>query len=270
MNLVNGLECDVISLTDRGFNYGDGVFRTLALRDGWPRCWRRQYEKLHSDCDRLYIDCPSQTCFEADVRQIAQRYPNCTLKLTVTRGNGARGYAIPPVVSAPTRIVTAGASSVYPSQYQSGGIHVRLCRTRLARQPELGGVKHLNRLENVLARREWEDADIAEGLMCDTQGQVIGGTMSNLFIRLDEKLLTPDVTQCGVAGVQRARVLDFAAHRDMAVDITPFTIETLLDADEVFIVNSLIDAWQVSHFEGKKWRPGSLTPDIRQWLAADD
>lgn len=269
MNLVNGTENNTISLHDRGWSYGDGVFRTLLLRSAQPRCWPRHYAKLRDDCARLHIECPSAALFEQDLRRIAIQQPDCAVRITVTRGNATRGYAIQQG-AAPTRVVASSPPPVYPVEYQSQGIRAQLCRTQLAMQPALAGIKHLNRLENVLARSEWNDPGIAEGIMCDTAGNVISGTMSNLFAVFGDELATPDVSCCGVAGVQRERVLEFADAHGIPAKVTAFGIERLLGADEVFLVNSIIGIWQITVLGKKLWHSGKLTPQFRQWLDADD
>jgi len=269
MNLVNGIESDVISLHDRGWNYGDGAFRTLLLRNGRPHCWPRHYTKLRDDCVRLGIACPPSELFEQDFNFIAERHPDRTIRVVVTRGDMARGYAASLDIQ-PTRVVVAGAVPAYPAEYHDHGVRAHLCRTTFAIQPLLAGIKHLNRLENVLARSEWSDPGIAEGIVCDTEGNVVSGTMSNLFAAFGAELLTPDVSRSGVAGVQRARVLEFSKSRGIMAKTGVFGIVQLLTADEIFVVNSLIGAWQITSFEGKSWRSGELTPEFRRWLDGDD
>jgi len=269
MNLVNGTISDTISLHDRGWSYGDGVFRTLLLRGGQARCWPRHYAKLRDDCARLRIACPEPALLEQDLHHVAAQQPDCVARITVTRGVAARGYAISQN-TLPTRVVSTGALPAYPAEYQSHGVRAQLCRTQLAMQPALAGIKHLNRLENVLARSEWNDPEIAEGIMCDAAGNAISGTMSNLFAVFGTELATPDISRCGVAGVQRERVLELAAAHGIPEKVTTFNCERLLDADEVFVVNSIIGIWQIRALGCKTWRPGRLTPQFRQWLDADD
>jgi 4-amino-4-deoxychorismate lyase len=269
MNLVNGIESNTVSLHDRGWSYGDGVFRTLLLLRGQPRFWLRQYEKLREDCARLHIECPDAASFEQDLRHIAVQQPDCVVRITVTRGNATRGYAIQPRVS-PTRVVAASSLPVYPVEYQSHGIRAQLCRTQFAIQPALAGIKHLSRLENVLARSELSDPEVAEGVMCDTAGNVISGTMSNLFAVFGTELATPDVSRCGVAGVQRERVLELADAQEIQTRVTAFDVERLLSADEVFLVNSIIGIWQITALGQKVWHPGKLTLQFRQWLDIDN
>ena len=213
MNLVNGIAGDAVSVRDRGLAYGDGVFRTFPLRAGKPVLWQRQYAKLAHDCAALKIECPAAAAFERDLALIAATEPDCVVKIIVTRGDSARGYA-PPAEPSPTRVVISSPLPQYPAHYQEHGVRVHLCRIRLAPQPALAGIKHLNRLENVLARAEWNDATIAEGLMCDADDNVIGGTMSNLFLASGGKLLTPQLTRCGVSGVMRDLVIELARHHN--------------------------------------------------------
>jgi 4-amino-4-deoxychorismate lyase len=134
----------------------------------------------------------------------------------------------------------------------------------------LAGIKHLNRLENVLARAEWSDPAIAEGLLLDQQSFAIGGTMSNLFIVEAGTLLTPDLSRCGVAGVTRERIIDLAHKAGVPCRVEPLPLQRVLDASEVFLVNSLIGLWPLARMEKHTWTPGALTPQVAQWLNTED
>ena len=265
MNLVNGVESDAISVRDRGLMYGDGVFRTFMLRGGKPLRWPRQYAKLAADCGVLRIACPAADVLERDLAAVAMRFPDCVVRIVITRGAGERGYAIPAAAS-PVRVVCASPLPDYPQRHYDRGVRVQLCRIRLAAQPALAGVKHLNRLENVLARAEWNDPGIAEGLLCDADDNVIGGTMSNVFAVSSGELVTPDLARCGVAGVQRELVIGLARSNNIPVRIANVSIDELLAADEVFLVNSVIGVWQIAEFGQKSWSPGKMTAQVRRWI----
>jgi 4-amino-4-deoxychorismate lyase len=266
MNLVNGVESDAISANDRGLAYGDGVFRTFTLRGGKPRLWQRQYAKLAADCKALRMACPAIDVLERDLAAIAARQSDCVVRITVTRGSGPRGYAISDAV-VPTRIVGSSPLPEYPQNYYDRGVRVHLCRLRLASQPALAGIKHLNRLENVLARSEWNDPGIAEGLLCNGDDHVIGGTMTNLFLVKAGALVTPDLTCCGVAGVQRELTLELAQANKVPVRIASVSIDELLAADELFLVNSVIGLWQIAGLDRKTWNPGPVTAQVRRWIS---
>lgn len=270
MILVNGIETDGVSPLDRGLMYGDGVFRTLSVRGGAAVCWDLHHAKLAADCAALRIACPSRECLSAELGMISAREPDCVVKIIVTRGPGVRGYAVS-ASQQPTRIVLSSPLPRYPRSYVEVGVKLRVCTTRLCHQPMLAGVKHLNRLENVLARMEWADADTAEGLMLDVDGNVIEGTMSNIFMLKGAVLYTPDLARCGVAGVQRQRIMALAPRLGLQVSVQNSPLEFLIQADEVMLCNSLIGVWPVSEFAGKTWARSDLAGRIGRMLhAAND
>jgi 4-amino-4-deoxychorismate lyase len=269
MELVNGVEGAALSARDRGLAYGDGVFRTFPLRGGRPLQWNRHYARLASDCSALGIPCPSRADLVADLSRIGAREPDCAVKIIVTRGSGGRGYA-PPAAASPTRIVLSQPLPARPPEWRTEGVRVRICATRAGHQPRLAGIKHLNRLENVLARAEWTDPGIAEGLMLDAAGNVIEGTMSNVFIVERGGLVTPALDAAGVAGVQRERVLEEAAGRGVPATVSAISLARLLAADEIFLVNSLLPLWPVSAVDERIFHRGPVTAQVRGWLDDGD
>lgn len=265
MILVNGAAADSVAATDRGLAYGDGVFRTLPVRQGRPQCWGLHYGKLARDCAALAIPCPPIEVLAMELAQLARNAADFAAKIIVTRGAGARGYA-PPQPASPTRIVMSAPLPDHSPEFSRSGIRAHLCTTRLSFQSRLAGVKHLNRLENVLARAEWSDPGVPEGVMLDGEDHVIGGTMSNLLIVEGGVLVTPDLSRCGVAGVTRDRIMSAAARHGMACREEPISCERFLDAQEVLLVNSLIGAWQIGACAGRSWKAGTVTGRVREWL----
>lgn len=249
---------------DRGLQYGDGVFRTLKAEAGYLFWWEDQYEKLRRDCQALRIHCPEASLLKAEAEQIAAQPNVGVLKIIVTRGAGRRGYGWSEPTE-PTRIVIGYATS----QMASMPIEVRWCDLRLSHQPQLAGIKHLNRLENVLARSEWMQPDIAEGLLMDQAGQVIGGTMTNLFIVEENTLVTPDLSNCGIRGVARTRLLRAAEKHGQPVKIEPILPERVLLSDQVLLCNSLIGIWRVEKLGGKTWPDTGWADQLRYWLDED-
>jgi len=266
MNLVNGIASDAVSVRDRGLAYGDGVFRTFPMRSSRPVLWQRQYAKLARDCQTLNLNCPALALLDRDMASISAAEPDCVVKIIITRGDGARGYALP-AAATPTRVVMTNPLPSHIRHHQETGVRLHLCRIRLAIQPALAGVKHLNRLENVLARAEWSEQEIAEGLMCDTDGNVICGTMSNLFAIKNGTLLTPELTRCGVSGVMRDLVIELAGSHGIPVQTTAIRIDDLLAVDELFVVNSVIGLWPVIALDRKAWNLGTLTAQLQRWIS---
>lgn len=265
MIIVNGAAAEAIAVTDRGLAYGDGVFRTLLWRNSAPVAWARQYGKLGRDCAALGIPCPAEATLATELERAAAGIRDLAVKIIVTRGSGARGYA-PPQPCSPTRIVMTSSLPEYPGDFATEGIEVRLCRTRVASQPRLAGVKHLNRLENVLARGEWSDPGVPEGLLMDEDGHIVGGTMTNLFLVESTGLVTPALARAGVAGVTRERLMEMAAARGVNCREENVDRERLATAQEVLLVNSLVGVWPVRAFDGRQWSPGTWAARVREWL----
>ncbi|MDQ7073688.1 MAG: aminodeoxychorismate lyase [Gammaproteobacteria bacterium] len=261
--LVNGDLTESISALDRGLAYGDGLFETVAVRAGQPLLWSAHIERLLLGCSRLKITPPNvkQLCLEAE--QLCQQ-DDGVLKIVVTRGVGRRGYA--PFDCEPTRIVSF-AKQPRREINAPARIRVRLCQSRLSINPQLAGIKHLNRLEQVLARAEWDDDRIAEGIICSVAGEVIEGVSSNLFVVQDGVLLTPDLSQCGVAGVMRAQVIQEAKKMDVKCQISQITLNDLHQADEVLLCNSLTGIRVVKQCEGLVWpQVGEISQQLWQQL----
>ena len=266
MILVNGVNGGAIDPLDRGIAYGDGVFRTFPLCAGRVAHWHRHYTKLANDSAKLQLACPPRDLLENDLQEIAKAYTEGVIRITLTRGTGVRGYAIPEKTLV-TRIVSLSPKRSFIAG--ADGVRARWCRLRLAIQPVLAGVKHLNRLENVLARSEWSDAAIAEGLLLDANDHVIAGTMTNLFILRRGDLLTPQLDACGVAGVTRDLIIERATQARVNIAVTTITPETLLNADAVFLVNSVIGMWQITTLEEKTWNVHPFGEQMRSWLTDD-
>ena len=247
--LINGSFNAIISPLDRGFAYGDGVFRTIKMIGGLPQLWPQHYQKLVADCAAINIVCPSAELLMSDLQQLflvdAEKVDLMAVaKIIITRGEGNRGYT-PPAITAPMRVVVKSAMPQYPEERFSQGVNLIVCETRLAAQPLLAGIKSLNRLENVLARMEWQESTIADGIFLDMNDNVIECTSANIFVRFGDTLITPNLTQCGVAGVTRQRIMELAHTLALKIVVEILSLEKLLSADEVIICNSLYGAWQV-------------------------
>lgn len=263
--LINGRSDLLLSPFDRGLAYGDGVFRTMPVKHGVVDHWDLHYNKLFSDCHALGIVCPSAEVLAGDIKHLFASDELAVAKIMVTRGEGERGYALP-ALAQPTRLLIKSAYPNYAAENFNQGVDLHLCRLRLPRQPMLAGIKHLNRLENVLARMEWTDNRFADGLLLDDKGRVIECTMSNVFARFGKMLLTPNLTQCGVAGITRQRILDAAPRLGYRPRIAHLPLSRLLQADEIIICNSLFGAWQVKSLAKQHWQPQQLAAQLRSCL----
>lgn len=244
MILINGQAEDRIHVQDRGLQYGDGVFETIAFRDGKAEFLTDHLARLYTGCERLKIPLESDV-LEPELMQVIRHLSgDCVIKIIITRGTGGRGYNIEHTGPA-SRIISTHDLPVFPADRHLG-IQVRLCEQRLAINPSLAGIKHLNRLEQILARAEWQDSQIAEGLMFDSHDWLREGTMSNIFLVRDGRLLTPALNDCGIEGIMRQQLIQLAEQSGIDVEMTSLDREDLLEADECFVCNSLIGIWPVT------------------------
>ena len=266
MILVDGFESDTVQVMDRGLQYGDGLFETMAVYNGVPQHWTRHMVRLQAGCDALGITFPDVAMLESEALQLCADIKKSVLKLVITRGVSGRGYKTAKSTMG-TRIMTLHNWPGYPDIHHKQGVTARLCTMRLGINPVLAGIKHLNRLEQIMARREWSDESIIEGILCDSNGHVIEGISSNIFIASQGQLLTPLLDGCGVKGVMREIVIEQANTLAIPVQEAVITIEQLLNADEIFVCNSLIGIWPIINItdekvSGRRYKIGVITEKL--------
>ncbi len=251
---INGRKGTRIDYRDRGLQYGDGVFETMRVRGGEVRLLQYHLERLYAGCRRLQIELPALRVLRREIQSAGGGRRAGILKLIVTRGPGARGYR-PTGLECCTRILSLHA--VPPSVRALPGaqnsmraaVRVRLCTTPLGLNPALAGLKTLNRLESVLARAEWRDGRVWEGLMRDMDENIVCGTMSNLFLRTGCLLLTPALDRCGVAGVMRRWILQAAGGVGLRPVERRVRWQDLTTAEEVFMSNAVVGLKSVTVIE---------------------
>ncbi len=262
--LVNGVAGATVDALDRGLQYGDGLFETLAVRDGRVRLLDLHLERLRDGCRRLGLQAPPADLLVREVAMVAPVSP-AVVKVIVTRGPAGRGYRPPPRPTQ-TRIVAAFQYPAYPAAWREDGVRARICVTRMADSPALAGLKHLGRLEQVLARAEWHDESVAEGLMLDARGHVACGTQSNLFLAMGGELRTPAVDRCGVSGVMRRAVFEWSLGRGQPAAEATIRPGDLLEADEAFVTNAVIGAWRLAELDGRRLGQTGCAREFMAWL----
>ena len=265
MILVNGIPGASLAPDDRGLCYGDGLFETILFVRGRAPLWSRHLQRLTESCVRLLLPVPDADLLAFEAAHASAGLARAVVRIALTRGVGPRGYALPHETQV-TRIVAASPAPKIPADCYHHGIRVRLCALRLGEQPALAGIKHLNRLEQVLARAEWNDEAVTEGILCASDGRVIGATSANLFALIQGRLVTPALQRCGVAGVARAEVL---AQREC--EVRDLGMEELLRADEIFLTNSVRGIVPVTVLDGRRWGVGPVTRELQaHWHALED
>ena len=271
--VINGEPVDhasaKVSIFDRGFQYGDGLFETIAFVRGAPLFWELHLRRMTVGCGILGIPVPSPETWERDVRAATlAAAERCVLKLVLTRGVGGRGYG-GPFPQLPTRIVYTAPWPEYPASYWRDGVDVVTCHTAQLGGASFTTVKSLNRLNQVLARAELPDG-VAEGLLVDANGVLREGTFTNIMWMRDGRAQTPDLSMHGIAGVMRQAIVDRLREIGIPTDAVHVAPHDVSIADEAFLCNSLIGAWPVRSVDGvaAAHHPGPITSDMLKWVSA--
>jgi 4-amino-4-deoxychorismate lyase len=264
--LINGVHSEYLNVMDRSIHYGDGIFGTILCLTSEASAaadtdteekggssiklcyWRQHYQRLKQSAEHLQLDCPDEHVLLDDIKQLLRdNMPSqaCVIKIILTRGTGDRGYLYPKR-QAESRIVLVSAIDADYSSILSGHLltgELYLCRQPVSINTGLAGLKHLNRLENVIARNEFaagKGGPYIDGLMLNDDSAVIEGSMSNLFAVSGDLLITPDLQRSGVSGVMRDAIIELARSNEIEVRVRELKSSELLSMDALFITNSLI------------------------------
>lgn len=254
---INGHEEHRLSARDRAVQFGDGCFTTSMVKNGQIFHLGAHLQRLQEGCQRLLIGQVNWLQLEHEMRQLAQQQQEAVLKVIISRGEGGRGYSSAGCGEA-TRILSL---LPYPQHYRtqrSTGVYLTLSPIRLGRNPLLAGIKHLNRLEQVLIRAHLDQSDADEALVLDTEGRVVECCAANLFWRKGEQIFTPNLDEAGVAGTMRRYLLDEMASADHACQVVSAGIEAVLEADEVVICNALMPVLPVRQLDHVTYRARML------------
>ena len=240
---INAKPESSLPVTDRGLAYGDGVFETVRCQ---PRMvlLDEHLERLEKGLQLLGLPV-SIDAVRSSIASYADHFSPGLIKVIVTRGSGGRGY-LPPESPEPRIIIQGFDLPTYSAAWYREGVAVFLCQTTVSGSSSLRGLKHLNRLEQVMARREFSGAEYQEGLMADDTQSYLEGTMSNLFLIKDEVLLMPPLATQAVQGTMQRFVVEICRQTDCSYrELDLVSEHQLLDADRVFVCNSVFGLWPV-------------------------
>jgi len=248
MVYINGWPEEHLSIFDRAFQYGDGLFETIAVKDGEACLLDLHIKRLESGLKTLSFPPIDLNQLTTDIKTKIQLHKNSILKLIVTRGVGERGYKAPKNTMA--NIIFIFSKQKFDLNIDNlKSVSLCLCKTPVSTNPVLAGLKHLNRLENVIARNEWNNDEFDEGLMFDSQNNLIEATSANIFLLKNNCLYTPNLENSGILGVIREVVIDMAKTLSIPLKITEINIDDCYNADALFLTNSLIGISPVNKIE---------------------
>jgi 4-amino-4-deoxychorismate lyase len=259
-----------VSISDRGFQYGDGLFETIAIRNGQPRLWHYHVDRLTRGCKLLGIRMPSDNELSEGLEHVLKSSNVLTAyaaaKIIISAGAGLRGYGRT-FADSPSVLFRAFPAAPVALEFYSGGIDTVICRTRLASDSATAGLKTLNRMEQVLARSEFIETGVFEGLTMDAEDNIICGTMSNVFFVNEKSISTPPLDRCGVEGVMRRHIIETLRKQGADITIRPCAMSDIEEIDEVFLSNSQFGILPVKSCMQMQWGVGKVTQNVMSILA---
>jgi len=280
-SMINGITSDYLTINDRSIHYGDGLFETILCHNNKLYYWPQHFQRLQTSAEQLKIVCPQEQLLLDDIAKLLDKNESgsnseaaCAIKIIISRGAGERGYQFSKNTAA-SRIVLlsaveAGHSSLLSNQLLSGELFI--CKQQVSINENLAGIKHLNRLENVLARNEWNDKaknNVIDGLMLNANQHVIEGTMSNLFAIKDKQLFTPCLSLSGINGIMRGVIIELTDKSNIKTSSINLTLDDLSSMDELFISNSLIAMKAVTKLGDSVYKDQAVTNMIFTELLND-
>ncbi|MEI2603097.1 aminodeoxychorismate lyase [Erwinia aphidicola] len=251
MMWVNGLAQESIDARDRAVQFGDGCFTTARVLHGSMLRPQAHLQRLQQACERLRIAGVDWQLLAQEITAIASTIDDGVLKVIITRGSGGRGYSASGCQQ-PARIISLSAWPAHYLRLRQTGVRLALSTVRLGKNPQLAGIKHLNRLEQVMIRTELEQTAADEALVLDSDGMLVECCAANLFWRVGKQVFTPDLSASGVNGIQRQQVMQQVIALGYTLSEVRQGYEVLADAEEVLITNALMPILPVSQIEA--WR----------------
>lgn len=259
---INGIEQTDIAARDRAVQFGDGCFTTAAILDGKIKLLEAHLQRLQESCERLFMPLPNLPQLATEMQQIAAQQTQAVLKVILTPGAGGRGYSRKGC-TAPTRILSLSPWPQHYATLQQQGATLVTSPITLARNPLLAGLKHLNRLEQVLIRHHLDQTEADEALVLDTAGTVVECCAANLFWRKGNNIFTPRLEQAGVNGIMRRYLMAQMARSGQACQLIDGSRDDVLNADEVVICNALMPVLPVRKIDDVSFTARTLYQQLQ-------
>jgi len=257
--LINGAKQSKISIFNRNVQFGDGLFETCVVENKKILFWVNHFARLNRGCEQLKISKVDESVWLSDVKKALSlcSYDHCVVKLILSRGESLRGYGFKDDIKPVRTVIVSELHKIT----LDNSFCLEYCQSGYDSNPKLAGIKHCNRLEQVLARAGLKSD---EGIMLDENHNVISVTQGNIYAILGNTLITPKLDKCGVEGTRRAVILDLAKLLGIKVKVDTLSMKELDQADEVFISNSIIGIQSISKIDGISFGESPITKKIKE------
>ncbi|MGL5289563.1 MAG: aminodeoxychorismate lyase [Aeromonas sp.] len=266
--LINGMTSRTVSVDDRGLRYGDGHFTTMHVKEGRVRLWPAHLARLQRANHRLGLTDPNWFELHKELKGAIAHEDQCVAKVILTRGEGGRGYDGSDCYH-PTRIITLAPFPCDYVRWQQEGIKVVVCQQRIGDSPMLAGLKTLNRLEQVLLKQELVSRHAIEGIVLNSRGFVTEAVSANLFWRRGQCVFTPDLSLGGVDGIMRQQIIAMLKQMSIELRVVAAPLGSLLQADEVWLTNTLMGVVPVNSIENIVYPTAKLSRLLQERLVIE-
>jgi len=257
--LVNGEPDALIAPTDRGLLYGDGLFETILFHRGRSALWSLHMARLVDGCRGLALPQPDVDLLAAECHELLGNGNSAVIRIAITRGSGGRAY-FPPETAEPTRILMRREMPNDLARQRDAGLVMHTSSIRLDANA-LGGLKHMNRLEQVLIAEECARHGADEALVLDSAGLIVEGLAGNIIVVRDGRLIGPGPHPAAVAGVG----LEWLRRRAGSdLEERPFGAAELTRDDALWVINSVRGPCPVRTLDGRALVRDERIPDWRQ------
>jgi len=250
--LVDGQPCAVVPADDRAFLYGESLFETVAFRDRQAPLWPRHMTRLARGCRALALNMPRPEQLLAECRKILPASGPAIVRITISAGSGGRGYW-PATEPRERRIVQCRAWPTDIHRQRRCGLRLRISSHRLESGQVAAGLKHGNRLVQVMAARECARSGHDEAVLLDAAGCIVEAISSNLLLVMDDQLFTHP--EPAVSGVGLGWLIDQAG-----IDIRrqALAVEDLVRCSEVLVINSVAGVRAAIGVDDDRFTPGPM------------
>ena len=256
--LINGAKQSKISIFNRNVQFGDGLFETCVVENKKILFWTNHFARLNRGCEQLKISKVDESVWLSDVKKALSlySYDRCVVKLILSRGESLRGYGFKDDIKPVRAVIVLELQNTTLNNLFS----LEYCQSGYNSNPKLAGIKHCNRLEQVLARAGLKSD---EGIMLDENHNVISVTQGIIYAIHGNTLITPKLDKCGVEGTRRAIILDLAKLLGIKVKVDTLSAKELVQADEVFISNSIKEIQSITQIGEISFGESPITKKIK-------
>jgi len=252
-----------ISIHDRGFNYGDGLFETILVKDSKIKYFTDHMRRLHAGCRKLNLNKPSSDLLKKNIKKAIGKKINCIIKIILTRGSSSFGYKFTKDINHNLYFIKHDKTSAVK---KNRAVKLKVSNYNIHENSDLAKIKHLNRIDQCLIASELNNQKNIDDLIVTYNNNIIETLSSNIFFVKKNKsniiFYSPKITKCGIDGIIKNQIIKFLKNKKYKVLEKDISIKTLKNYDVSFKVNSIQGLVFVDQIENNKFSKDHIIYNI--------